>query len=57
MVCELVQLMACAGPSLQKLLDDYHCVEAFWLGNLKNRDIRVRNQLSNFTLVFGLLMK
>ena len=27
---------------LQELLTAYNCAEAFWLGNLKNRDIQVR---------------
>ena len=26
---------------LQELLTAYNCAEAFWVGNLKNRDIRV----------------
>ena len=35
---------------VKAMLTVAQCLEAFWLGNLKNRDLRVRNRLFVFSI-------
>ena len=39
-----------SGCGLQELLTAQNCAEAFWVGNLKNRDIRVRTHTIHILL-------